>query len=83
MEKNLPYIFWNNKILNMNVTFSGNEMTVELPSSAPSGIHCSLVFVCGEQCQFIAHGTPAFVAVGMDMPCVQFFQDTAAALVNV
>lgn len=32
-----PYIFWNNKILNMNVTFSGNEMTVEVPSSAPSG----------------------------------------------
>ena len=43
----------------------------------------ALVFVCGEQCQLIAHGTPAFVAVGMDMPCVQFFQDTAAALVNV
>ena len=42
-----------------------------------------LVFVRGEQCQFVAHGTPAFVAIGVDMLCVQFFQDTAAALVNV
>ena len=39
-----------------------------------------LVFVCGEQRKFLAYGTPAFVAVGVDTPCGAFFQDTESTL---